>query len=240
MWTVNDGTADLLVHNTSVFEYEPVEGNVYVVTGPLDYDFDEWKIQLRFETDVQSGADILAPQISSAEVVAPTIVKLQFSEEVEETSAETLANYSINNGVTVLEASQHGIIKSQVFLTVSPLQGGSYELTVQGVADLVGNVMESTVVPFTSTGINDLSANANLSVYPNPSNGTFSIKWNGEKQENVVVSLYTVTGMKAYSETSTLGGDGIISIDAGQLNGGFYLLEVKGAYNLSRCKIMIK
>jgi len=240
MWTVNDGTGDLLVHNTSIFEFVPTLGEVYVVTGPLDYDFDEWKIQLRFETDVLAGADITAPQVTSAEVITPTVIKLQFSEEVEETSAENLANYSINNGVTIEQASLHSIIKSQVFLTVGAMQGGDYELTVQGISDLVGNVMGSTNVPFTSTGINDPSEDAKLSVYPNPANGTFSIAWNGEKQEKVTVTLFTVTGMKAWSGEFNTNNGNIFTVDAKAISSGLYVIELRSNDTRIRQKLLIR
>jgi hypothetical protein len=159
---------------------------------------------------------------------------------VEEASAENLANYTINNGVIIEQANQHGIIKSQVFLTVSPMAGGSYELTIQGVEDLVGNAMSSTVVPFTSTGIDDPSAGAKLSVYPNPSNGKFSIEWNGEKQENVIVSLFTVTGMKVWSGQFNSFSGKIFTIDARGISSGQYFIELRSNDTSIRHKLLIR
>lgn len=240
MWTVNDGTGDLLVHNTSVFEYEPTEGEVYIVSGPLDYDFDEWKIQLRLGTDVLAGADITAPQVNSAEVITPTVIKLQFSEELEEVSAETLTNYSINNGITVEQANLHSIIKSQVFLTVSALAGGSYELTVQGVADLVGNVMPATVVPFTSTGVDDPLTNSNLSVYPNPSNGLFTLQWKDRLNEELQVRLITVTGQQVWSGRFHSASTFNLTVDAAGIEAGVYFVEVISENLISRQKLIIR
>jgi endonuclease I len=240
MWTVNDGTADLLVHNTSVFEYEPTQGEVYTVTGPLDYDFDEWKIQLRFATDVQSGGDYDAPQISSVDVVTSTIVKIQFSEDVEETSAETLANYSINNGVSVIQAAVHSIVKSQVFLTTSELAGGSYNLTVQNVADLAGNIMASTVFPFTSTGLDENTFSEKFRIYPNPADGRINIEWKDESHENVTISIYGTAGAKMFSEQLQVNGNKNLSIDSPGLGRGLYIMEIKSDDFIGRNKLIIR
>jgi endonuclease I len=242
MWTVNDGTGDLLVHNTSVFEYEPTEGEVYVVSGPLDYDFDEWKIQLRLGTDVQSGGDITAPAISSVEVVTETIIKVQFSEDVDVASAETEANYSINNGITVEQAAVHSIVKSQVFLTVSQLLGGAYELTIQNVADLAGNVMPAQIVmPFTTSfGVGDDLIQNPCLVYPNPTTGHINIEWLDENPGSVTVSLYGMAGTRAFSQQFTFNGNKSLQVDTGKLNSGLYILEVKSDENIYRTKLMVR
>lgn len=240
MWTVNDGTSDLLIHNTSVFEYEPTEGDVYVITGPLDYDFDEWKIQLRFETDVQSGIDILGPEVNSIEVITSTVIKVQFSEEVDPATAETMANYSVSGGIAVEQAAVHAIIKSQVFLTVSTLEGGDYEITIQNVKDLVGNVMETITVPFSSTGLDDLSFKNPVRVYPNPSNGNFTIELLNGKPGNIEVNLYEMTGRRVYSGQFSVNGNRTIQMEAGQLSEGLYVLEVKGEASTGRTKVLVR
>jgi hypothetical protein len=238
MWTVNDGTADLLVHNTSVFEYVPTEGEVYVVTGPLDYDFDEWKIQLRFETDVQSGLDISAPQVTLVEVVTPTVLKLQFNEDLEPVSAQTATNYAINNGIVVEQAVHHSIVKSQVFLTVSTLAGGSYELTVSNVADLVGNIMPESIYQFVSTGIGEEKAAMRARVFPNPSDGMLNLEWMGNTQENIAVRVFNLTGAVVYSGEFSVNGQEIITLDLEPVADGMYILEAHGQSSVARTRIM--
>jgi endonuclease I len=241
MWTVNDGTADLLVHNTAIFEYEPEEGEAYIVSGPLDYDFDEWKIQLRLGTDVQSGGDLTAPAVTSAEVITETVIKVQFSEDVDAASAESVANYQINNGITISQAALHSIIKSQVFLTTSPLIGGAYELTIQNVADPIGNVMPGPVVlPFTTTyGVAETGAQACLQVYPNPAHDRLNIDWNPDTGETVTINLFNITGQKVYSVRSRVNGRETLHIDTGNFGRGLYMLEIKGTERNARTKVMI-
>ena len=48
-----------------------------------------------------SGADTTPPTIANASAVSATTVEVVFSEPVGLTSAQTLGNYSINNGVTI-------------------------------------------------------------------------------------------------------------------------------------------
>ncbi|MBE0638488.1 MAG: endonuclease [Bacteroidales bacterium] len=52
MWRVNDGTGQVNVHNNDVFEIDPVLNKDYTITGPLSYDYSEWKIELRSLKDI--------------------------------------------------------------------------------------------------------------------------------------------------------------------------------------------
>ncbi|MFO7614243.1 MAG: endonuclease [Bacteroidales bacterium] len=239
MWTVNDGTGDLLIHNTNVFEYEPNEGDVYVVTGPLDFDFDEWKIQLRFETDVQSGVDITPPQVNALEVITSTVLKLQFSEEVDPVSAETLSNYSINEDVQVQEANVHSIVKTQVFLTISPLEGGDYELTVQNISDLAGNIMPQTVIPFSSTGIDHPLWDSGIDIFPNPAVGLFYVRFAPEHTGNVTLTLYNINGKVVFSKDVSVNEEGQLPVDVSHLRSGMYFLEISGRLFTGHSKVVI-
>jgi endonuclease I len=240
MWTVDDGTDTLLIHNTDIFTYEPTLGEIYTITGPLDYDFDEWKIQLRLETDVLAGQDITAPLVSSVTVVADTVLKIQYSEEVETTSAEALSNYSINNDVTVKQAAVHSIIKTQVFLTTSKIPGGSFELTIQNVADLVGNVMpEAIVIPFTSTGVNDHDLSVK-SIYPNPADEWITINWQAQNTENIRISLLNITGQRIISGQRSVNGSQSIRLNVEELPAGLYVVELAGENEVVRSKIMVR
>jgi hypothetical protein len=239
MWTVNDGTGDLLIQNTNVFEYIPTEGESYNITGPLDYKYSEWKIHLRFSTDVSSGGDFTAPEVQSVEVITATDIKIQFSEEVEQTSAETLSNYSINNDVSITEAKQHSIVKSQVFLTTSTLPGGEFELSVSNVADLNGNSMETVVIPFTASGINDPTVINSQEIFPNPSDGHFQVEWNYGNAQAVLVNLYNLTGKKLFSEELNPVGN-MLTFDFDDISNGLYIIEIRSDNVISRSKVMIR
>ena len=86
------------------------------------------------------GPDTTQPQIALTEAGDPTSVTVTYSEKVDQGTAETLANYAIDNGVTISAAAISGDQRS-VVLTTSPLtEGIEHTLTVNNVEDLAGNV----------------------------------------------------------------------------------------------------
>lgn len=96
--------------------------------------------------------DGIAPTIISVTPVSATQVDVLFSEPVNAVSAETLSNYSFDNGVgTPLSASLDGTNLALVHLTISTglVNGTSYNLTVNNVQDVNGNsIISPTVTPF--------------------------------------------------------------------------------------------
>ena len=96
--------------------------------------------------------DGIAPTIISVTPVSATQVDVLFSEPVNAVSAETLSNYSFDNGVgTPLSASLDGPNLALVHLTISTglVNGTSYNLTVNNVQDVNGNsIISPTVTPF--------------------------------------------------------------------------------------------
>jgi len=80
------------------------------------------------------SADTPPPTITSVTAVAATTVQVVFSEPVATASAQTLGNYSINNGVTI-SAAVLGADTRTVTLTTSVLVTGNYTVTVNNVTD---------------------------------------------------------------------------------------------------------
>jgi len=241
MWTVNDGTGDLLVHNTSVFEYEPSEGQAYNVSGPLDYDFDEWKIQLRLGTDVTTGGDVSAPSVLSVVVLNDSTLKVTFSEPVSTASGENISNYSVNNGVTVIKARLHEFVKSELYLTVSKLTGGSYNLTIQSVADLNGNIMPSpAVLPFSTSFGMDEALSFSCKIYPNPAHGSFRVEFPDNIKMPVSVTIFSVDGREVYSDRWNCNGRSSSTIAVNDLPEGMYVVELTSDRMISHTKLIIK
>lgn len=90
----------------------------------------------------QTPGDTAPPQMTYVGVVNTTELDVIFSEPVQKSSAETIANYSINNGVTVQQA-RLGATASIVKLTTSPHQpGATYTLTVNNIRDDAGNSVQ--------------------------------------------------------------------------------------------------
>jgi len=88
-------------------------------------------------------ADTLPPKLVSVTAVANQIV-VTFSKPVDSVTAQETSKYSVSGGITVLSAVQSSGNPAQVTLTtgVALNLGTAYTLTVNGVADLFGNVAQ--------------------------------------------------------------------------------------------------
>ncbi len=85
--------------------------------------------------------DTLPPKLAAIAAAANQIV-VTFSEPVDSVTASNASKYSVSSGVTVLSAIQNPANAAQVTLTtgVAMNLGTVYTLTVNGVADVFGNV----------------------------------------------------------------------------------------------------
>ncbi|MBN2091730.1 Ig-like domain-containing protein, partial [candidate division KSB1 bacterium] len=82
------------------------------------------------------AVDTTPPQIQLCRINSATQIDVTFSEAVTKESAETIANYSINNGIQVLKAQLDGSQFQLVHLTTSAHQTeGDYTLTISNIKD---------------------------------------------------------------------------------------------------------
>ncbi|MFY0599220.1 MAG: lamin tail domain-containing protein [Cyclobacteriaceae bacterium] len=97
-----------------------------------------------FDDFVVTGSvvpDTNPPTIIAVSPISQTQVEIDFSEDLDQSSAETLSNYSVN-GEGVIAAVLDASDKSKVLLAVNSLvNGGNYVLTVNNVEDLNGNAI---------------------------------------------------------------------------------------------------
>ena len=96
--------------------------------------------------------DVTPPEPQEVIVESENTLTIRFSEPLQEASAETALNYSINNGIgTPTSADLSEANASEVLLQLaSPLQSGTdYEISISNVGDLAGNSMGAPVIlPF--------------------------------------------------------------------------------------------
>lgn len=120
------------------------------------------------EVSATTNADITKPVVSFVTSERDTsTVYIEFSERVEEASAEVLTNYNINKGVSVLSAELM-LDEKTVFLKTSSLLDSTYTLAVSNVKDkaIVPNVMLNESMSFTHKNItSDIIACYNLDDY---------------------------------------------------------------------------
>ncbi|SNT41045.1 Lamin Tail Domain, partial [Ekhidna lutea] len=93
--------------------------------------------------------DTTPPSINSISVISATELEVTFDETLEETSAETAANYTVDGGITVNTAARDESDNALVHLTVGTLPSGEIRtLTVNGVEDLSGNAVINATIDF--------------------------------------------------------------------------------------------
>lgn len=106
--------------------------------------------------------DETAPEVSYVVTAAatPTSVEVHFSETLEKESAETAANYTFNNDLTVSAAALGEDNKTVTLTTSAMTEGTAYELTVNGVKDAAGNATDNLKYTFTfgAIEVDDIAA----------------------------------------------------------------------------------
>ena len=115
----------------------------------------------------------------------------------------------------------------------------SYTVTVQSPAGRMGEhiiVRNNEVTANDATGINNATTEnvlAQAAVYPNPSNGNFTIETTTTAQQ--LVEVYDLAGRLVFSQTIT----GTTAINANELPAGMYNLKVSGADKAVNKRIVI-
>ena len=201
-WKVNDGTGECIIHNTEEgFEYPAVVAEqIGSITGVCNYNFGEWKIDLRIEDDVSAGADTNGPIITSVEAVNESTIIILFSEDVTTDTSQDLSNYSISNGATITNAARHPFQLNKVTLTVENMFTGDNTLTISNVEDVLGNPISTSNFNFIYLSLDD-AVISKINIYPNPNTGSFAIT-GLEKNESVAIvnslgqTLYTYRAEK--------------------------------------------
>ncbi len=123
---------------------DPAQDTVNDPSG--DWDATNWSdpayVWVSTEVAEATGSDTTPPVVITACAANDTIT-VQFSEPVDETSAETAGNYTLTGGVTVQTATRSDSDPSVVYLTNSPALdlGPCYTLTVRNVKDLNNNTI---------------------------------------------------------------------------------------------------
>lgn len=138
-WEIDDGSGLGRVGGLG-YPFAPDLGTDYHVQGCATYSSGLAKLEPRGAGDVVWVADSFAPVLEIATATNDSTVILDFSEEVDPTTAETAGHYSIA-GLTVSAATQDAFFPDRVALTVSAMGTGMYTVSVSGVEDLYGNVL---------------------------------------------------------------------------------------------------
>ena len=93
--------------------------------------------------------DTTPPTLASANATSSNAVEVTFDEQVDQTTAETIANYSVAN-LTITDAILQSLGKTVQLITTAQDPGYAYTVTVNNVEDLAGNViLPNSTIGFT-------------------------------------------------------------------------------------------
>ncbi len=157
-WELNDGSGACRVDDL-LYAFTPTQGTNYTVTGPVTYTYSNFKIEPRRAEDIAVAGDTTPPTIESCTASNETTVVVVYSEDVDQTTAETVSNYNIT-ALTVDVTNAVLTSSNTVTLTTDPLTSGTeYTLTINGVEDLAGNAMNNVSTTFTYTAPSNINPN---------------------------------------------------------------------------------
>lgn len=169
------------------------------VTGVVSQFQDTYQLLPRSINDFTAEPDTIAPIVVSVTAIDKAWITVQFNERVEKISSENLANYTFNNGITLLSAYRYEE-GNTVILNIAELTNGTHTLTINNISDESGNTNGSVVIDFTSnfTGVDDLKLHG-FEVYPNPATeGKVCIN---SKQEIENIQLFNLDGRLIKAQT---------------------------------------
>lgn len=122
--------------------------------------------------------DDIPPVLDSIIVINATTIALWFNEPLDSLNASDASHYNISGAVEVGPATLNPENPAGVLLEVSGLSNGTYSLTLSGVSDTAGNVIQMSFYPFevTTLSVGITHQSTEFAVFPNPAAGTFYIK----------------------------------------------------------------
>ncbi|MCF8374563.1 MAG: lamin tail domain-containing protein [Bacteroidales bacterium] len=124
--------------------------------------------------DLYSGAiqvDTIAPFVENFSLPSDHEISIQFSEAIDQTSAETIGNYLLSGIGNPSSASFNTTIPQEILLEfpTSLISGNMYQLSINNLEDISGNSMADTILSFSwfEVSSNDVVINE-LMADPNP------------------------------------------------------------------------
>ncbi len=167
--------------------------------------------------------------IVSPEWLAPGVVKFNFYNI-------QLPDSSSN------EAASHGAIRFKVKLNAGLPSGTQIRNRANIYFDYNAPIATNTTLNTLDyiEGVNDqTSISGNLKVYPNPSNGKFTIEITGNKEQPTVIDIYNMFGEKVYS-MPTVQMHSSYSMDLSELSKGIYFVRLVGKEKSYTEKIVLQ
>ena len=224
VWNVNDGSGVCGIHNTpDGYEHNEEIGEVYSITGVVSSTFNDWKVDLRMESDVESGADTTPPYIANHEcyeVGENYYIYLFFNEEIDTDFVSDF--YFYVSGGDIQSVSMDMFDPTKVIVALSNVNSTSFIVNVFEMYDLNGNQAQNIFYQFDCNFDIELDeVNDNTLLFPNPAKGSFNLNL---KEDLNTIKIYNLQG-KLITEKVLEKGLNQLKIN----EQGFYFLEINNS-----------
>ncbi len=183
------------------------------------------------------------PEILSVHSESTSSVWITFSENVTKNSAETVSNYSIDQGVSINDTNLAQDNRTVILTTSRLIAGAAYQLSVQEVRNLAGLTVSPDSYNFSAysgNGSNPLVPK--LKLYPNPTTNQVTLEMDLYTAENFFINIHDATGRTLYRDEVILEtGKNILTLELESFTEGLYYLKVNSrGTNLSGQKLVIQ
>ena len=224
VWGVDDGSGNCGIHNTpDGYEFDPQIGEVYNITGIVTSTFNEWKVDLRIPSDVETGADTSPPFVlthSCYQVGDNYYVYLYFNEAIDPTLLNE-SNFLLSNA-SISDITTDIFDPTKITLTLNNVQDPTMGLIIFEMSDLNGNTGLNLTYSIDCSNefwVETIGENnSSIKLFPNPNKGKFTIELYNELN---VITIYNLEGKMIYSQEYS---SGIHTLELNQ--GGFYYVKI--------------
>lgn len=119
---------------------------------------------------------------------------------------------------------------------------GVHEFYVEVLNDFECIGMDTISVEFENcAGVDEISNNISVTIYPNPNHGIFNLKFDNIQNGNINLKVYSVSGVVVYSESDIhVSGNMEKQIKLGHLNSGIYYISIATDASVLNRKIIIE
>lgn len=122
-------------------------------------------------------------------------------------------------------------------MIVAVTENGTFDFKIKGYINGIAYESNTLSMFFVYLGIIDYTNVNKVKVYPNPSNGYFTLEVPYQGAGNYIVEVFTLSGLKVYSKTTNLNNN---SLNLEHLNSGFYLIKLEKNGKVYSQKIQIR
>ncbi|MCC7298613.1 MAG: T9SS type A sorting domain-containing protein, partial [Bacteroidia bacterium] len=144
----------------------------------------------------------------------------------------------VENGVTYTWVFDGGGTQKGGTTSYNFQEDGSYQVTMRARVDATGCECTKTKMVVMSRGAAQDLENSGITMFPNPSTGSFSIALTESFGTEVTVEIMSMTG--AVLSSSTVSNTGLISMEAGNLSDGVYVVRVSNGNQVATRRLTIR